>query len=312
MEEGEEVIGSISPMTSATSRSIVFHHNPNHPKRARRRANGSLIPVGFLINRPEPCQLVDLFGQGHGHGHRRGWHVIGRAQRRVMFLRLRRRCASCPRLRVVAPHQPLKFGEFIDHFGRQIGLGQTRGLLAIVGSAPDRGRNSRASGHAVINSAWVPSLLWKVTFSALEPVCHARLGDAQSRFPRRTLHPPNARTAPFGCPPESWRPDLRCRGWRRYKAFDPPVFGLRTEKNFLVLFHRGLQNLGRQAKEVIRDLAHQHHRPFDQALRLRPKALRLRPLQARGKGLLVASCQIVVGPFSARQAPHKRAFSLAS
>ena len=31
-----------------------------------------------------------------------------------------------------------------------------------------------------------------------------------------------------------------------------------------MLFHRGLQHLGRQAQEIIANRAHQHHGPFDQ------------------------------------------------
>jgi hypothetical protein len=70
---------------------------------------------------------------------------------------------------------------------------------------------------------------------------------------------------------------------------------LRTEKNFLVFLHRGLQHLGRQVEEVGADLAHQHDGPFDQPCDLGKKALVLDHLEPGGEGHVVGLDPDVIG-----------------
>ena len=97
------------------------------PSAARRSAKGSPEPVGFSSDREEAGQLVELVGQRHGDRDRLRRHRIARAERPVMRAdRLRHARVLAALQRVVAAHHPLQFGEFADHAGGEIGLGQLR------------------------------------------------------------------------------------------------------------------------------------------------------------------------------------------
>ena len=50
-------------------------------------------------------------------------------------------CGQPRRLRVIAPHQPLQFGEFAHHGGLQIGLGHLCRLLRQIGIGPHKRRD---------------------------------------------------------------------------------------------------------------------------------------------------------------------------
>ena len=68
----------------------------------------------------------------------------------VILDRARDRFVLALRLRVVAAHQALHFGEFADHLGEQIGLGEARrtcGLLHV--GADDRRELARQSLNAL-------------------------------------------------------------------------------------------------------------------------------------------------------------------
>ena len=70
-------------------------------------------------------QSIDLVGKGDDHAHRRGWAIITRAKRSVMFGdRVGDPLALAVMERVIAAHDPLQFGELADHASRQIGLGE--------------------------------------------------------------------------------------------------------------------------------------------------------------------------------------------
>ena len=43
--------------------------------------------------------------------------------------------------RIVTAHKPLKFGEFPNHFGPQVSLGDLRSLKCLIRISPDNGRN---------------------------------------------------------------------------------------------------------------------------------------------------------------------------
>ena len=48
-----------------------------------------------------------------------------------------------------------------------------------------------------------------------------------------------------------------------HKGLNLARLGIFHREELLMFFHRGLQNLGRQVQEVIRDPAHQGDGPFD-------------------------------------------------
>ena len=83
----------------------------------------------------------------------------------------------------------------------------------------------------------------------------------------------------------------------RDEALDPPGLCIAAGEEFLMLLHRGLQHLGRQAKEVLADLAHQHDRPFDKPRDLGQKAPVLHHLQPGGEGRICGVVPDMLGPF---------------
>ena len=69
-----------------------------------------------------------------------------------------------------------------------------------------------------------------------------------------------------------------------HKSLNPAGFRVFHREELLMFLHRGLQNLGRQVQEVIRDTAHQGHRPFDKARNLGQKAFVFHQFKAGGEG----------------------------
>ena len=69
----------------------------------------------------------------------------------------------------------------------------------------------------------------------------------------------------------------------RDEGLDPAVLRIAHRKELLMLLHRGLQHLGRQAQEILADAAHQHHRPFHQPRHFGQQALVLDHLKPRRK-----------------------------
>ena len=121
---------------------------------------------------------------------------------------------------------------------------------------------------------------------AVEPLAHARLGHAQVVL----IEEPRIRQAR--------REDLLVALKDRRaviggfgigdgdKALDPARARVTDGEELLMLFHRGLKHLGRQAKEGLVDLAREHHGPFDKARNLGQKPFVLNDFEARGKGLI--------------------------
>ena len=85
------------------------------------------------------------------------------------------------------------------------------------------------------------------------------------------------------------------------ETFDPACFLIAHRKEFLVLFHRRLQHFGRQAKESIINLAHQHHRPFDQSCDLGQQTTVFDHLKPKRKGLMGGVMPDRLGPFIGAQ-----------
>ena len=68
------------------------------------------------------------------------------------------------------------------------------------------------------------------------------------------------------------------------EALDPAGFRIAGGEELLMLFHRGLQHLGRQIKELVGDAAHQRHGPFDQTRHLGQQGPVFDHLHPGGKG----------------------------
>jgi hypothetical protein len=65
--------------------------------------------------------------------------------------------------RVVAAHDALQFGELAHHVGQQVGLGQQRGAVGLLGqhhAAQQAGDATRDAAHTLTRSPWLPSLPW--------------------------------------------------------------------------------------------------------------------------------------------------------
>src|SRR5690606_18119956 len=87
-------------------------------------------------------EQVELVGQGDGDRNRFGRYLVGGAERLVVHLD---GGGDIGRFTlgggVVAAHESLKVGEFADHAGGEIGLGQHGGALGALGIGTDLGGN---------------------------------------------------------------------------------------------------------------------------------------------------------------------------
>ena len=279
---------------------IVVQNQTDHPKCGTAQRKGILRSRRLFVDRPEACQQVDLVGQRHGDRHRGRGHVVRRAKRRIMLLRGGGDLVREARGRsVIAPHKPLKFREFIDHFGRQIGFGHPRGLFGQRRIRADHRRDfPRQRGDAVDAFALAAQLVVEGhVVQAVLPFAHARLGDALVVFPEEP------RIRQTRC-----QHLLVARQDRRAivagfavghgdELLDPARLGIADREELLVFLHRGLQHLRRQAQEFRANVAHQDDRPFDQARDLGQKALVLDHLKAGGERHVGGVLPDVIGAF---------------
>ena len=88
----------------------------------------------LFIDSKEAAQRIQLVRQAHRHRHRRGRHFVALPDRLVVVADgvgdFGRQALGAG---VVAAHQALQLGEFADHFGDEVGLGEARGLLGEAG-----------------------------------------------------------------------------------------------------------------------------------------------------------------------------------
>ena len=228
---------------------VVLQNQPNNAQRRTAQGKRVFRSGGLLINRPEPGQRVDLVGQRHGHRHWCCRHIIRRPERRVMLL------ASRGDLRgqtggvcIVAPHQPLQFWEFVDHFRRQIGLGHLGRLLCQIsvgthhwGQFPRQCRNP--VDPRLLRSQLIVE---RHILQRVQPRGHlVPLGDTQIVFPEK-LRVRQARR-------QHLLVTRKDRGTmiRRFavghgdKPLNAPGLRVLHRKELLMLFHGSLQNLRR-------------------------------------------------------------------
>ena len=119
------------------------------PSAARRKPNGSLVPVGRCSMAKYADKCVDLVGKRErltGLGRRQG---VSRKSRPIVLLdRKRHFLRIALRLGVVAAHDALQFREFADHGGHQIGLGEFGGARNLGSGADALPDDLRERFHA--------------------------------------------------------------------------------------------------------------------------------------------------------------------
>ena len=142
---------------------------------------------------------------------------------------------------IVAAHKPLKFGEFIDHFGRQIGLGETGGGAGLFCVGPDhRGELTSQSFHARDQLCLCAQLVVEGHVGqTVHPGLHPglRLRDAQIVFPEE-FSIRQARREHFFIARQNGRAIVGGGAvGDGDKAFDAARLGVAHGKELLVLFH---------------------------------------------------------------------------
>ena len=167
--------------------------------------------------------------------------------------------------RVIAPHRALQLGEFIDHFGDEIGLGEAGGLFGEVRiGTDDRGQFTGQGGDAFDLVRHRAQLLVEGHFRQL-------CGHVRER--RLAVIVPEMAGIR-----EAGREDAGIAGGDRGTAigrdlvgngdeFGDQLTGLRITHReiFLVRLHRQGDDFRRQVQEVRIHLAQHRHRPFHQA-----------------------------------------------
>src|SRR5262245_7762174 len=105
----------------------------------------------FLVDRPEPCQHVELVGQRDSDRYRFARHVIRRTQWLVMRGDgVRDRLILLLIERVITAHDALQLRELSDHQAHEVGLGKDRGALGEIGIGADQWRKlARNPPHAL-------------------------------------------------------------------------------------------------------------------------------------------------------------------
>mmetsp|Transcript_28293 Transcript_28293/g.52612 ORF Transcript_28293/g.52612 Transcript_28293/m.52612 type:complete len:443 (-) Transcript_28293:1236-2564(-) len=189
------------------------------------------------------------------------------------------------RLTVIPPHQALKFRELIYHLGAEIRFGPARGLVRLAKGRTSHRCNSACqccdAGDAIPLAA---ELVMKGNlFQALKPcICPGRshanvvfpeeLRVRQARKQHLLVASKNGLAIVFGLAVGNG-----------HKLLDAPCLRVLHREELLVLFHRGLQHLWRQAKEVLGNITHQHNRPFYKTCNLGQQTFVLNQLQPLGK-----------------------------
>ncbi len=264
----------------------VFDHQPNHTQRCAAQGEGILGPRWPLVDPPEADQCIDLVSQRNRDRQRcRGAGVV-RAQRRIVLgHRCRNGIAFAVVSRVVGTHDALQLGEFTDHAGGQIGLGQPRGgpcsipvsagdVLAEPGGKRAEPVQPVADGPqlGVKNDRRQRRNPAAQTLLAVLIPEEFSIGQARSEHPLVTTCNPLeglCRTLPVGHRDKVWRERAVC---------------LLQGEILLVLFHRQHQHLLGHCHEPLRNGAADDGRPLDQPRHLGEQARVFDQAAAHGLG----------------------------
>ena len=213
--------------------------------------------------------------------------------------------------RVVTAHKPLKFREFIDHLGGQISLRHTSGLGHFIGISPNNRRDLACECDDTVNPLFLAAQLVveRHVRQAIKPRVHARFCHPQIVLPEEFRIRQTCKQHLL-IALQNRRPMIRRHRVRHsHKALDLARLGVADGEEFLVLFHRGFQHLGRQPVKRRIDLTDQHNRPFDQPCNLTQQALILDHLKPQREGLVCGIIPDHFGPLVSAQ-HHMRALEL--
>ena len=132
------VIAPIRPHQGFAQRQTqaVFKHETDDTEGGTAQCEGIARTGGLFVYSEKPDQRVELVGEGHGDRGRRGRAVVIRPGGGIVFgNRTRDSGVFAVIQRIVLPHSALQFGEFIDHLGHQVGLGEMGSPHCLVGVA---------------------------------------------------------------------------------------------------------------------------------------------------------------------------------
>ena len=169
---------------------------------------------------------------------------------------------------VVLAHGSLQFRELVDHFRGEIGLGDARSLFGLIGDGADHwGDFAREGGDAGDAVGLAAEFIMEGDVG--QRGGHA--GQAVAFHRAQVVLPEKLSVGQAGG--EDFLITCEDRGAfirRLYigdgdEFFDAVGFRVLDGKEFLMLAHRGLQNLWRQVEEGLVDIAEQDDGPFDEA-----------------------------------------------
>ena len=230
------------------------------------QAERILGAAGFLADGEDAGQRVELVGQRHGDAGAGGRQRAAGAARHVVLVDGGGDFGGLAIGRgVVAPHDSLQFGEFADHRGQQVALGQLGGARR---PASRRRRCSSAISPASVAtrrtlSPIEPSFAWKVTASSAGKPRGQRLlailAPEERRVRQARPHHALVAGAHLG-----GIAALDVADGDEMRAVSFAVDAPSHREISLVMLQRGDQHLARQLEETRLETAGDGARPFDQ------------------------------------------------
>ena len=223
------------------------------------------VATGQVANAKHADQGFQLVGQRHHQAHQVARQLIARkAGFVVVFNRIGQVAAQTIMARIVAAHNALQLGELTHHVGQQIGLGQARNLLGLLGQSAAAQLLANGLGNGAYPRHALALRTQLIVVHHLAQAFHARLqrlfavlveeefGIGQARA-HHTLVAADHKRSVVGRDvahhQETVRQLARCIDQR---------------KVFLVGLHRENQALLRHVKEFFLKLANQHIGPLHQ------------------------------------------------
>ena len=112
----------------------VLHQHPQNTQGGATQGVGVFVAGRNQANAPNTDQGFQLVGQRHGGSHFAVRQVVAGKTRLVVLLDgFGDFFGFAVQAGIVFAHRALQFGEFADHFGNQVGFGQTRGAFGCGG-----------------------------------------------------------------------------------------------------------------------------------------------------------------------------------
>ncbi len=244
-------------------REALFDEDANHAQCRAPQSEGILVAGRNLADAEEAGEDLDLFGKRNGlRDAIFGKPVAGETRPIVLLDRGRdvRRLAVV--LRVIAPHEALQLGEFTDHVGDEIGLGEHRRAIGLLWIGADVRRDRRGDhAHAVhplrLRAELVviddgPEPFDAVGEADLAVLVEEEAGVGQARAQHALVALDDRRGI------------LRLDVADDEEAMDESAAGVGQREIFLVLLHRQDQALLRNLEECPIEGSRVDRGPFDQ------------------------------------------------